>query len=311
MTARLVWRAWTAQCMLPLAFAATPTNAEQRLAQCVETRDRSCLEKLLKEPAVQGSLGYLALAAQGYALLGRQQEAATAIADALKQKPGDYDLLLEQARIYQRSGHQIEAIQSFLEAARSKTPTPEILFQIGMSFFLLREYDRAARHFEQARKLDDKNDKAEFMLGVIDVIKDSDEEGAKVHFERALALQPDNPHYLLHYGVVLVQLDELNQAAVSLERAGKLDPSNPLTHFNLGRLYRQQGELTKARAELQEAVQLRPELARAHYQLATVYRQLGQSAKAQAAMKEYMKFKDQDSDDDPIGDLPSYNLPSK
>jgi tetratricopeptide (TPR) repeat protein len=311
MTARLVWIVWTAQCMLPFAFAATQTDVEQVLAGCVETRDRSCLEKLLKEPAAAGSVRYLALAAQGYALLGRQQEAATAIAEALKQKPGDYDLLLEQARIYQRSGHQIEAIQSFLEAARSKAPTPEILFQIGMSFFLLREYDRAVKHFEQARKLDEKNDKAEFMLGVIDVIKDNDEAGAKVHFERALALQPDNPHYLLHYGVVQMQLDELDRAAVSLERAGKLDPSNPLTHFNLGRLCRQQGELTKARAELEEAVRLRPELARAHYQLATVYRQLGQSVKAQAAMKQFMKFKDQDNDDDPIGDFPSYNLTAK
>ena len=135
MTARLVWRIWIALCMLPVALAATQTNAEERLARCVETRDRSCLEKLLKEPPAQPSLGYLALAAQGYALLDRQQEAATAIADALKQKPGDYDLLLEQARIYQRSGHQIEAIQSFLEAAHSKAPTSEILFQLGMSFF--------------------------------------------------------------------------------------------------------------------------------------------------------------------------------
>jgi tetratricopeptide (TPR) repeat protein len=311
MTARLAWMVWTAECMVPLVLASAQTNAEQRLARCVENRDRACLEKLLKAPVGQASPAYLASAAQGYALLGRPQEAVAAIADALKQKPGDYDLILEQARIYQRSGHQIEAIQSFLEAAHLRTPTPEILFQIGMSFFLSREYERAARHFEQARKLDEKNDKAEFMLGVIDVIKDNNEAGAKGHYERALALQPDNPHYLMHYGVLLVQLDELDQAAVSLERAGKLDPSNPLTHFNLGRLYRQQGELTKARAELQEAVRLRPELARAHYQLATVYRQLGQSAKAQAAMKEFMKFKDQDSDDDPIGDLPSYNLPAK
>jgi tetratricopeptide (TPR) repeat protein len=302
---RVGWIVWTAQLMAPLAFAATQADSEQRLARCVETRDRVCLEKLLKAPAAKRSPAYLALAAQGYAVLGRQQEAAAAIEDALKQKPGDYDLLVEQAHIYQRSGHQVEAIQSFLEASRLKSPTTEIVFQIGMSFFLLREYERAAKHFEQARKLDEKNDKAEFMLGVIDVIKDNNEASAKGHYERALALQPDNPHYLMHYGVLLVQLDELDQAAVNLERAGKLDPSNPLTHFNLGRLYRQRGDLDKAREELETAVRLRPEMARAHYQLATVYRQLGQPAKAQAAMKEFMKFKDQDTDDDPIGDFPS------
>ena len=86
---------------------------------------------------------------------------------------------MEQARIYQRSGHQVEAIQSFLEAARLKAPSPDLLFQLGMSFFLLREYERAAKHFEQARKLDEKNDKAEFMLSVIDVIKDNNEAAKK------------------------------------------------------------------------------------------------------------------------------------
>jgi len=297
--------------MIPLALAATQSDTELHLAHCIETRDRPCLGKLLKEPVARRSPGYLALAAQGYALLGRQQEAVTAIENAVKQKPGDYDLLLEQAHIYQRSGHQVEAIQSFLEASRSGKSTPEIVFQIGMSFFLLREYERAAKHFEQTIKLDEKNDKAEFMLGVIDVIKDNNEAGAKVHYERALALQPDNPHYLMHYGVLLVQLDELDQAAVNLERAGKLDPANPLTHFNLGRLYRQQGEFTKARWELEAAVRLRPEMARAYYQLATVYRQLGQPEKAQAAMKEFMKFKDQDTDDDPVGDIPSGGLAAK
>ena len=54
---------------------------------CIEAHDRACLEKLLKGPATQGSPEYLALAAEGYALLGRQPQALAAIADALRGNP--------------------------------------------------------------------------------------------------------------------------------------------------------------------------------------------------------------------------------
>jgi tetratricopeptide (TPR) repeat protein len=283
---------------LLFAPAANDVNATERLIHCIEIRDKNCLAAELKSAPSHGSPEYLSAMAEGYLLLGRTAKAIAAIESALKEKPGDYGLLMQQGRTYQRIGDQVHAIQSFLLAAKIK-PSSTLFYQMGMSFFLAHEYERAGKHFTHAVQLDDQNHKAEFMLGVVDVLRDHNEQGAKVHFERALAMEPDNPHYLLHYGIVLSELDD-GRALSVLEKAVKADPTNALGHYNLGRRYRRVGDLQKARAELEIAVHMRPQLARAQYQLAAVYRELGEIDKANQAGEQFIKFKDQDRDDDPI-----------
>jgi tetratricopeptide (TPR) repeat protein len=277
----------------------------ERLIHCIGIRDRTCLTSALDSVPNDPAPDYYSAAAEAYLLLGRNQDALAAIAAAVKGKPGDYDLLMQQGRIYQRCDDQMQAIQSFLLAAKVKQSS-EVFYYLGLSFFLMHEYERAGKHFTHAVQLDDKNHKAEFMLGAVDILKDNDEAGAKAHLERALMLDPQNPHYMLHYGIVLMEHNDRERAAVMLEKAAKADPSNPLAHFNLGRLCRQMGDMSKARTELETAVRLRPELARAYYQLAAVYRALGETSKAKDAAKKFVEFKDQDRDDDPIGAPPSY-----
>jgi tetratricopeptide (TPR) repeat protein len=148
------------------------------------------------------------------------------------------------------------------------------------------------------------------MLGVLPIVKDSAGPGARVHLERALALRPDSPDYLLHYGLLLAQFGELEQAIAIIEKARKLDSGNPLTHFNLGRLYRQSGNMGKALEELETAVRLRPSLARAYYQLAIMYRQAGELGKAQTAMKKFVELKEQDLIGDPVSDPQPHNPPA-
>jgi tetratricopeptide (TPR) repeat protein len=290
---------------LLLSPASHAADATERLIHCIGAQDKSCLTSELKSSPKSGSPEYLSAAAEAYLLLGRNAEAIAAIDAAVKTKPGDYDLVMQQGRTNRRCGDQVHAIQSFLLAAKVK-PSSEVFYEIGLSFFLLHEYERAGKHFTHSVQLDEKNHKAEFMLAVIDIYKDSNEAGAKTHLERALALQPGNPHYLLHYGVLLMERNDRDAAAPVLENAVKADPSNPLGHFNLGRLRRQMGDIPAARTELETAVRLRPEMARAYYQLASVYRALGETAKAKGAMEQFTKFKDQDREDDPVGSPPSY-----
>lgn len=295
----------TAWLLLLLLPASNRAHAAQRLMECLENRDKACLTSELKSSPANASPEYLSAAAEAYLLLGRNPEAIAAIAAAVKNRPDDYNLLTQQGRTYQRCGDQLNAIQSFLLAAKVKQSS-EVFYGIGLSFFLLHEYERAGKHFAHAVQLDDKNHKAEFMLAVIDIVKDDNEAGAKTHLERALALEPKNPHYLLHYGIVLMEHNDREGAAAVLERAATADPANPLVHYNLGRLWRQMDKMAKARTELEAAVRLRPELARAYYQLAAVYRALGEDSKAKQATEQFLKFKDQDRDDDPVGSPPSY-----
>jgi tetratricopeptide (TPR) repeat protein len=286
--------------LLPLAFAAAAVSPSvSALEHCIERSDRACVSALLTKSATETSPQYWATAARGELLLGNRPEAVAAINRAVKQKPGDFDLLLEQGWVYQKSGDQVNAIRSFLSAGQIQPRSPAVFYELGMSFFLLHEFDRAVTHFQRVLELDPKHDKAEFMLGILDVLKNADA-AAKVHFEGALSMQPANAHYLLHYGVLLLQLNDPDDALVNMRKAEEIDPSNPLTHFNLGRLYRQMGKLSDAERELRTAIRMRPAMARAYYQLSTVYRLQGRTADAAKALEQFSRFKEQDKDDDPI-----------
>ncbi len=286
--------------MIPLLlfFAAFPDDA-QALAHCVERADHACVQSLLAKNTHEQSPEYLAVAARAELLLGNRQNAVAAIDRAVEQKPGDFDLLMEQGWVHQKSGDQVAAIRSFLTAGKLQPRVPAVFYELRHDFFLLHEFDRSVTHFQKVLELDPKHDKAEFMLGILDVLRNR-EADARSHLQRALALSPSNPHYLLHYGVLLMQLNEPQEALANMRQAEQIDASNPLTHFNLGRLYRQMDKLPEAEKELRETVRLRPELARAYYQLASVYREQGRPTDAAAALEKFSKFKDQDRADDPI-----------
>jgi tetratricopeptide (TPR) repeat protein len=297
--------------LVPLFLHAADTAGDniERLRQCIRQRDRSCLVNELKSPPRQTSPEYWSVAAEAFLLLGRKTDAIAAIEKTARSKPSDYDTLMQQGRIYQRCGDQVHAIESFLLAARIRQ-TSEVFYSLGLSFFLAHEYERAGRHFTHAIQLDPRNGKAEFMMAVISVLKDHDNEAARTHLERALAIEPENAHYLLHYGIVLSELNHPRALPV-LEKAVKSDPNNPLARFNLGRVYRRMGDMPKARAELEIAVRMRPQLARAQYQLAAVYRSLGEIERAKRATEQFNRFKDQDRDDDPVDGPPSYAFPDQ
>ena len=287
--------------LLCLALAMQPEDQTKTLNACVQQKDRACISSTLRNLGKRESPAYLAVAAEGYMIIRRPDDALNAIDRALQLKPGNYDYLMEQGWIYQKSGNQLSAIHSFLLAAQSKPMEPATFYELGMSFFLLNEYQRAAPHFRHVLALAPNNDRAEFMLGVLDVMDNAAPE-AKPHYERALRLRPQNSHYLLHYGVLLNQLGKPQQAVHLMLEAEKLDPSNPLTHYNLGRVYLESGKLSQARDELESSVRLKPDLTPAFYKLGTVYRSLGDPNKARKALNRFEKLKQQEKkeEEDPI-----------
>jgi len=112
---------------------------------------------------------------------------------------------------------------------------------------------------------------------------------AKQHFETALKMSPQNPYYLIHYGILLKQLGDTDGALREMKIAETLDQSNPLTYFNLGLLESQLQEYAAARKQLETAVQLDSNLAAAYYCLGGVYHHLGLADLSRAA---YLKFQE-------------------
>jgi tetratricopeptide (TPR) repeat protein len=273
--------------------ATSPAARLHQLEQCVEKDDRSCVELTLsqvRDAKLDDNPDVLDLKARAFLLLHRKEEALKAITRAIQANPQQYRYRMTEGRIYQSFNDQVSAIHSFLLADGLRPRSPDTFYSIGMSFFLLGEYTRSRKHFAQTLEVDPQYDKAEFMLGIIDMIhfRLSD---AKAELERALALQPVNPFYHLYYGILLSRMDDNSSALRELMTAKRLNASYALTRFNLGRLLGQKGDYQAAKTELEEAVRLRPGFSAAYYQLARTYHHLRMEVESAKAYTEFQTAK--------------------
>jgi tetratricopeptide (TPR) repeat protein len=282
------------------------------LRNCIAQADKKCAIATfseLQDPGLEKDPDYLDLSAQVMSLEHKQKEALAAIDRAIQMEPTRAQYFMTQGQIYQRSRDQIDAIQSFLQAAQLRPGWVEPAYSLGMSFFIIGNeendqeyYDRAARHFAVALEVDPSCHKAEFMLGVIEAVEEHLDKG-KEHMERALKMSPQNAYYHLHYGILLNRLGDTDGALREMEVAEKLDQSNPFTYMNLGLLEARLQNYADARKQLETAVRLDPTLTSAYYCLGGVYHHLGLSELSQAAYSQFQLSKardDQQQEPDPV-----------
>jgi tetratricopeptide (TPR) repeat protein len=154
----------------------------------------------------------------------------------------------------QKAGKQIEAVTDFLNAQRLEPASPAPLYSLGMSFFSIgfyesdtNYYDRAARHFKAALDLDPQYDRAVFMMGIMEVVHLRLREGETL-LQKAIALNPQNPYYHLHYGVLLVRMGQYDDAIAQMLLAEKLGPTFAQSYLSLGQLYSQMKQIPRGAA---------------------------------------------------------------
>lgn len=266
------------------------------LRLCVERHNAACATAALariREPKLQKTSDYIALRAHAQALEREEKHALAANQSAIKANPKQAQYLITRGHIYEKFGDQLDAIQSYLEAAKLEPDSPEPLYFIGASFFLLAEqfnspqyFGRAERNLKAALKLSPDCDRAEFMLGAIAAVEGRLAE-ARVYLAQATRMKNGNPYYHLHYGILLKRLGDDTVAMKEMETAERLNPSYALAHYELGSLYERLGNYTEARTQLESAVEVDPHLSAAYYHLRNVYRQLGLLHQSKKAYDEF------------------------
>ena len=266
------------------------------LRRCVKQRNADCSNTALaaiSDPAVLRSAEYLTLKADALALSRQKAEALAVINRAIEQNPGDPQYLIALGRTYDRFGDQFSAIESYLKAAKLEPQSAEPFYWLGASFFLLGErfksvdyYNRAERHFQSVLELAPNNDKAEFMLALVEVMKSNLGE-AQRHLRKVIQMSPSNAYYHLHEGILLRRLGDNQGALGEMRMAEKLNPSYALTRFELGSLLESMQQYREAKAELEAAVRLNPHLSSAYYHLRGIDAHLGLIDESRKAYEQF------------------------
>jgi tetratricopeptide (TPR) repeat protein len=147
--------------------------------------------------------------------------------------------------------------------------------------------------------LDPKYDRAAFMRGMMEVVHFRLKE-AEPYLQKAIALNPQNPYYHLHYGILLGRMSKYDDAIEQMLLAEKLGPTNAQSYLSLGQLYSQLRKYPEARPQLERAVHLDPSLAAAYYTLGGVYRHLGMSTESKSAYETFQRLKATQPKPDPV-----------
>ena len=90
---------------------------------------------------------------------------------------------------------------------------------------------------------------------------------AILQFQKALAIQPDNPSIRDNLGQALLKNGQEHEALVQFQQVLEYDPGDPTAHYNIGIAVFQKGLVDEAIAHFQKALEIRPDFADAQNNL--------------------------------------------
>jgi arylsulfatase A-like enzyme/Flp pilus assembly protein TadD len=220
--------------------------------------------------------------------------------------PQYYELL---AKVYEIKPDPLGVINTWQEAVEVFPGNGQFKTTLGFKLFQSGRLEEAEELGREIVETDDKSSGGFILLGSI-AEKRSDYEKAREHFEKALGLEPnnvqlkmslarslarenqqdralvicqeilddetitsnpDNAGILSSVGILLTEMNRLDQALQVLAQASEMDESNPETWNYLGVVFYRENDFDRALQAYQKAVELDPGFASAFNNLGALY----------------------------------------
>jgi TolB-like protein/Tfp pilus assembly protein PilF len=237
-----------------------------------------------------------------------QDEIATRVVDELKVEllggaptvrtvdPESYTLFL-QARHLGRQGNReaLARARALYERALEIDPDQPAAW-VGLASVAINQannsllpvdegYAVARAAARQALAIDPSSPGAHAQLGSIAVHHDGDLAAAAAHYEKAIALAPNDAYILRSAASFALAIGRVDLAIRLEDRAMPLDPVDPVAHNNLGDSYLSVGRYDEAIASLRTALTFSPQYFGAQYRVGVALLLKGEPEQALAAME--------------------------
>ncbi len=284
---------------LKLVVSLEPNNfeANYKLARLLLSRGQtdetiSVIEKVKSTPPA--SAVFLTLLGDAYFRKGHVGKAEENYLLALAAQKNNAEAMLGLAMVSQNRG-DAKATLGYLSQARELAGnSPELLYKVGVTDLGIGFWDDARLDFEQAVKL--KPDEPGFLIALGAAwLKKSDLFAAEPTFRKALEIQPDNPQAQMYLGYVLYKQKKLDEAKGYLEKSIKADSNVPEPFYYLALIVQEENEDQRAVALLEKAIEVLPSFARAHVALGASYLKLKDYPRAQRELELGAKLNPDDS----------------
>lgn len=228
---------------------------------------------------------------------GQEDEAGLALLEAVRLRPTYSEAHEILADIYEKRGRfdlrdkHLELMMKARQASSATTAEEHIRQGIGAR--LTKNYELAREELEKALRMEPRNTKALFELGIVyEELNEQDK--ALSTFQTVLRLPAPPVEVYNHISTIKFQQDDRQGAVDLLRQAVGQDPANPKLHYYLGNAYRKQKTDGKSIESYIKAIQLDPEMAEPHFNLGMIYLTRKQINDAILQFREVVRIRPED-----------------
>jgi tetratricopeptide (TPR) repeat protein len=259
-------------------------NLNLGLLYAARAQYEQALARLGKVPSSRFGAEHFFALIKSHLALGHLEE-AKALSEPLKQ-PGKVpgDVAASFAAIFAEKGLFEEAIL-ILEAARqNRSPSYPLLFNLGTTYYLKKDFTRAEQAYTEALAL--KPDSVDALRALARVARaEGDLEKALAHLIRARKLAPKSEPVLYDFSWTALNLNLVFDALPVLEELQRAHPTEPGYLYALAIARLQNGEAQRAVELVKRFIELRPEESGGYYVLGAALYGLKQFPDARVALE--------------------------
>lgn len=276
----------------------------------------------------QSTLDVSSLIARGQKLVaeGQFEPAETLYEAALRDAPGNADLLFELGMLRLRQHNWPKAVDSFQQSLHAVPGRTKTLFYLAEAYFLESDFDQARETIAQAVAIAPNDAQILQKYGEYLSAKVETRRAGLVQLQKAQSLTRNLRRIDFDIGKTQFDLTDFSAASASFETALKKDSndiqaafflaetsakledwqkarqfyeyalahgdSSGAAYYGLGRATAELGNFAAAIDPLRHALSVQPSLIQAHFQLGRVYRQIGRTQDAQREARLFAAMND-------------------
>ena len=164
------------------------------------------------------------------------------------------------------------------------------LLKKGINFLNKVNFNKAENCFRIILKSQPQHFEAYYFLGIIlNELNKLDE--AEANYQNAIKFKPDFAEAYYNLAVTLVKSKKLEEGIKNYQNAIKFKPDFAIAHNNLGNVLNKLERLNEAEASYQNAIKFKPDFAEAYYNLGNVYRDIGKLNDSELNYKKAISLK--------------------
>ncbi len=291
-----------ARTLLESAVELQPADADAKLLLanvCLHSGNPAEVMEILRNlpPGSDEPGEAIVLTAEARALTGDMALARTDLSVALDADPENTDFLRVSAWLDQMQSRFEPALATLTEVHAREGDKPDLLYQMGLSYYFLGDYSRAADACAGVLRLAPRYDRA-YVLEGLSKLELKEMAAARAAIQHAVALNPDSALNHRELGMTLCRMGDLAASEAELDRALTLDPHAVQSYYWRAQVLDQKREPQKAIDDLETAVALEPQFTDAYAALAKLYSAQGQAQKAAAMLEAGKKLEKTNGADD-------------